>query len=66
MLVTKIAVFLAAAGVGYVNWKHLTPRLTEGGQRARFNAGRGARDLPSRLSTILLTAVLTNLPQPGE
>ena len=65
VLVTKIAVFLAAAGVGYVNWKHLTPRLMEGGQRARFTQA-AALEISLAVVAILLTAVLTNLPQPGE
>ena len=65
VLVTKIAVFLAAAGVGYVNWKHLTPRLTEGGQRARFTQA-AALEISLAIVAILLTTVLTNLPQPGE
>ena len=65
VLVTKIAVFLSAAGVGYVNWKHLTPRLTEGGQRARFTQAAGL-EISLAVVAILLTTVLTNLPQPGE
>ena len=65
VLVTKIAVFLSAAGVGYVNWKHLTPRLTESGQRARFTQA-AALEISLAVVAILLTAVLTNLPQPGE
>ena len=65
VLVTKIAVFLSAAGVGYVNWKHLTPRLMEGGQRARFTQA-AALEISLAVVAILLTAVLTNLPQPGE
>jgi putative copper resistance protein D len=65
VLVTKIAVFLSASGVGYVNWKHLTPRLMEGGQRARFTQA-AALEISLAVVAILLTAVLTNLPQPGE
>ena len=65
VLVTKIAVFLSAAGVGYLNWKHLTPRLTEGGQRSRFTQA-AALEISLAVVAILLTAVLTNLPQPGE
>jgi len=65
VLVTKIAVFLSAAGVGYVNWKHLTPRLTEDGQRERFTQA-AALEISLAVVAILLTTVLTNLPQPGE
>jgi putative copper export protein len=65
VLVTKIAVFFSAAGVGYVNWKHLTPRLMEGGQRARFSQA-AALEISLAIVAIMLTAVLTNLPQPGE
>lgn len=65
VLVTKIAVFFSAAGVGYVNWKHLTPRLMEGGQRARFTQA-AALEISLAIVAILLTTVLTNLPQPGE
>jgi putative copper export protein len=65
VLVTKIAVFFAASGFGYVNWKHLTPRLTESGQRERFTQA-AALEICLAIVALLLTAVLTNLPQPGE
>ena len=65
VLLLKIAVFLSAAGIGYVNWRHLTPRLRETGQRERF-ARAAALEIALATTAILLTTVLTNLPQPGE
>jgi putative copper export protein len=61
----KVAVFLSAASVGYINWRHLTPRLPETGQRERF-ARAAALEIALATTAILLTTVLTNLPQPGE
>ena len=65
VLLMKIAVFLSAAGVGYVNWRHLTPRLTETGQRDRFSRA-AALEIALAMVALLLTTVLTNLPQPGD
>lgn len=65
VLLLKVAVFLSAASVGYVNWRHLTPRLPETGQRERF-ARAAALEIALATTAILLTTVLTNLPQPGE
>jgi putative copper export protein len=65
VLLLKVAVFLSAAGVGYVNWRHVTPRLRETGQRQRF-ARAAALEIALATTAILLTTVLTNLPQPGE
>ena len=65
VLVMKIAVFLSAAGVGYVNWRHLTPQLAETGQRDRFTRA-AALEIALAMVALLLTTVLTNLPQPGE
>ena len=65
VLLLKVAVFLSAASVGYVNWRHLTPRLRETGQRERF-ARAAALEIALATTAVLLTTVLTNLPQPGE
>ena len=65
VLLLKVAVFLSAASIGYVNWRHLTPRLRETGQRERF-ARAAALEIALATTAILLTTVLTNLPQPGE
>jgi putative copper export protein len=65
VLLLKIAVFLTAAGVGYVNWRHLTPRLHQVGQRRLFSR-TAAFEIALAVVAILLTAVLTNLPQPGD
>lgn len=65
VLLLKVAVFLSAASIGYVNWRHLTPRLRETGQRERF-VRAAALEIALATTAILLTTVLTNLPQPGE
>jgi putative copper export protein len=65
VLLMKIAVFLTAAGVGYVNWRHVTPRLHQDGQRQLFSR-TAALEIALAVVAILLTAVLTNLPQPGD
>jgi putative copper resistance protein D len=65
VLLLKVAVFLSAAGIGFVNWRQLTPRLRETGQRERF-ARAAALEIALATTAILLTTVLTNLPQPGE
>jgi putative copper resistance protein D len=65
VLLLKIAVFLSAAAFGYVNWRHVTPRLHESGQRARFTRA-AALEMALAGVAILLTTVLTNLPQPGD
>jgi putative copper export protein len=65
VLLLKVAVFLSAAGIGFINWRHVTPRLRETGQRERF-ARAAALEIALATTAILLTTVLTNLPQPGE
>lgn len=65
VLLLKIAVFLSAAAIGYVNWRLVTPRLHESGQRARFTRA-AALEIALAFVAILLTTVLTNLPQPGD
>jgi putative copper export protein len=65
VLLLKIAVFLAAAAIGYVNWRLVTPRLQESGQRSRFTRA-AALEIALAIVAILLTTVLTNLPQPDD
>lgn len=65
VLLLKIAVFLSAAAIGYVNWRLVTPRLRESGQRARFTRA-AALEIALAIVAILLTTVLTNLPQPDD
>jgi putative copper export protein len=65
VLLLKIGVFLSAAGVGYVNWRHVTPRLHLSGQRHLFSRAAGL-EITLALVAVLLTTVLTNLPQPGD
>ena len=65
VLLSKIGVFLSAAGVGYVNWRHVTPRLQQAGQRQRFSHA-AALEIALAVVAIMLTAVLTDLPQPGD
>jgi putative copper export protein len=64
VLVLKIAVFMSAAGVGYVNWRHVTPRLELTGQRESFTRS-AALEIGLAVVALLLTTVLTNLEQPG-
>jgi len=65
VLLLKIAVFLSAAAVGYVNWRLVTPRLQQSGQRARFTRA-AALEIALAAVAVLLTTVLTNMPQPGD
>jgi putative copper export protein len=65
VLLVKIALFLAAASVGYVNWKHVTPELDRGGSRSQFTRA-AALEIALGTVAILATALLTSLPQPGE
>lgn len=65
VLIVKIVVFLSAAGVGYVNWRHLTPRLARTGRRETFTRA-AALEITLAVVALLLTTVLTNLPQPGD
>jgi putative copper resistance protein D len=65
VLLVKIALFAAAAGVGYANWRHVTPSLARGGQRSQFTRA-AALELTLGIVAILATALLTSLPQPGE
>ncbi len=66
VLVLKIAVFLSAAGAGYVNWRHVTPRLERtSGQRATFTRS-AALEIALAVVALLLTTVLTNLEQPED
>jgi putative copper export protein len=48
-----------------VNWRHLTPRLREPAQRGRFTRA-AALEIALAIVALLLTTVLTNLPQPGD
>ena len=65
VLIVKIALFAAAAGVGYVNWRRVTPDLARGGPRSQFTR-TAALELALGVMAILATALLTSLPQPGE
>ena len=65
VLVLKIAVFMAAAGAGYVNWQHVTPRLELTGQRETFTRS-AALEIGLAVVAVLLTTVLTNLEQPED
>jgi putative copper export protein len=65
VLVLKIAVFLSAAGAGYVNWRHVTPRLERTGERATFTRS-AALEIGLAVVALLLTTVLTNLEQPED
>lgn len=65
VLLLKISVFLAAAAVGYVNWRIVTPRLHESGVRARFTRTAGL-EITLAIGAVLLTTLLTNLPLPGD
>jgi putative copper export protein len=65
VLVVKMTLFAAAAGVGYVNWRHVTPNLARGGPRSQFTRA-AALELTLGIVAILATALLTSLPQPGE
>ncbi len=65
VLVLKIAVFLSAAGAGYVNWQHVTPRLERTGGRATFTRS-AALEIGLAVMAVLLTTVLTNLEQPED
>ena len=65
VLVLKIAVFMSAAGAGYVNWRHVTPRLELTGQRETFTRS-AALEIALAVVAVLLTTVLTNLEQPGD
>jgi putative copper export protein len=65
VLLLKIAVFLSAAGVGYTNWRHITPRLALNGQRETFTRA-AALEIALAVVAVLLTTVLTNLEQPGD
>jgi putative copper export protein len=65
VLLLKMTVFLSAAAIGYVNWRLVTPRLQESGQRARFTRA-AALEIGLAIVAILLTTVLTNLPQPDD
>lgn len=65
VLVLKIAVFLSAAGAGYANWRHVTPRLERTGERATFTKS-AALEIGLAVVALLLTTVLTNLEQPEE
>ena len=61
----KIAVFMSAAGAGYANWQHVTPRLEATGQRGTFTRS-AALEIALAVVAMLLTTVLTNLEQPGD
>jgi putative copper export protein len=65
VLVLKIAVFMSAAGAGYANWRHVVPRLAASGQRVTFTRS-AALEIALAVVALLLTTVLTNLPQPGD
>jgi putative copper resistance protein D len=65
VLIVKIALFAGAAGVGYVNWRRVTPDLASGGPRSQFTR-TAALELTLGVMAILATALLTSLPQPGE
>jgi len=65
VLLVKIALFAAAAGVGYMNWRHVTPDLARGGPRSQFTRG-AALEISLGVVAVLATALLTSLPQPGE
>jgi putative copper export protein len=65
VLLVKIALFAAAAGVGYVNWRHVTPGLARGGSPSQFTRA-AALELTLGIVAVLATALLTSLPQPGE
>jgi len=65
VLVLKIAVFMSAAGAGYVNWRHVTPRLELTGHRETFTRS-AALEIALAVAALLLTTVLTNLEQPGD
>jgi putative copper resistance protein D len=65
VLLVKIALFAATAGVGYANWRHVTPSLARGGPRRQFTRA-AALELALGMVAILATALLTSLPQPRE
>jgi len=65
VLLVKIALFVTAAGVGYVNWRHVTPDLARGGSRGQFTRA-AALEIALGVMAVLATALLTSLPQPGE
>jgi copper resistance protein D len=65
VLVLKIAVFMSAAGAGYMNWRHVTPRLELTGHRETFTRS-AALEIGLAVVAMLLTTVLTNLEQPGD
>ena len=65
VLLVKIGLFMATAGVGYVNWRRVTPELARGGPRSHF-ARAAALEIVLGVMAILATALLTSLPQPGE
>lgn len=61
----KIAAYGAAGTMGFVNWKHVTPRLHTADGRRLFSRTAGS-ELAFALLAIALTSVLTSLPRPGE
>jgi putative copper export protein len=65
VLLLKIAVFMSAAGAGYLNWRHVTPRLELTGHRETFTRS-AALEIGLAVVAVLLTTVLTNLEQPGD
>lgn len=65
VLLLKLALVLGVAGIGAVNWRRLTPRLTEPEGLARL--ARAARvEVTVAAAVLLVTAFLVATPLPGE
>ena len=64
-LALKLAAVAGVAGVGFYNWRRVRPQIQGGVGSKRFVSSAGV-ELALACLVLLLTAVLTGLPRPGE
>lgn len=64
-LLAKVGAFSAAAAMGYVNWKRVTPNLRSAGGFRLFST-TVLIEVACAAGAVLLTSVLTGLARPGD